>query len=312
MTETRGRRRPSRGRKRRPVGLIGTGTIGVPVGMHLLKQHVPLVVTSRTRRRAQPLVERGAVWAPTPREVAMMIHGNAILLALPDGAAAKSVLFGPGGVVDGARVRTLIVNLSTISPEEALEISRKLRRRHLRYVEAPFTGSKEAAQRGKLTVFAGGSPRDTRSAQRLLKPFVKSVFAVGPVGKGTAMKLVNNLITLSTVALDSEAISLAEAFGLRRERVIALLQQGGANSAMLISKAANFAKRKYTPPAFSLDLAIKDLGLICGAARRRNVRTPIASNALRLARRRLRSLSRMSRQGRSEDFSAMFESARAS
>ncbi len=286
------------------VGLIGLGTMGRPIALRLCRSGLPLVVHNRTRTRAEPVLEAGATWAESPRVVARAVAGGVVLVMLSDAHAVRSVLFGRGGLASAARPGTLVVNLSTIGPDESRSFAERLAGRDLRYVEAPVGGSEQVAADGELLAFVGGAPEDVDRARPVLERFTRRVELVGPVGAGTAMKLVNNLITISTVAVDAEALALAEALGLDRQRTVDLLLDGGAASTMLENKREAFLREDYIP-RFKLALAVKDLRLIGRTARAVGVRTGLAREARRLADTALRS-------GLGErDFASIFEAARS-
>ena len=269
------------------VGFVGLGTMGAPMAARLRAAGVPVVVHNRDRAKAEPLLASGASWADSPRALAREATAGVVFVMVSDGRAVRAVVFGRHGVAAGAPPGALVVNLSTIAPEESRAISERLGRRGLRYLEAPVGGSRDAAARGELLVFAGGSASDLETARPYLARFASSVELVGPVGMGMAMKLVNNLVTVTTVAVDAEAIAFAEALGLDPTRTVDLLLAGAGASRMLSNKREAFAQGSY-PVQFRLALAEKDLRLIGQAAREVGSRTPIAREARRLAQEALR------------------------
>lgn len=269
---------PSQG----PLAFVGLGTMGGPMAARLLAAGAHLAVHNRDRAKADPLLSAGARWAESPREAARQARGGIVFVMVSDARAVRSVVFGRTGVAAGADAGTLVVNLSTIAPEESRAVSERLARRGVPYLEAPVGGSQEAASRGELLVFAGGRAEDLDRARPWLERFSRRIEHLGPVGLGAAMKLVNNLVTVGTVALDAEAIALAEALGLERERTVDLLLAGAGESRMLANKRDAFVRRDY-PVQFKLSLAEKDLRLIGRASRDARVRTPLAREARRLA-----------------------------
>ncbi|MGB6501240.1 MAG: NAD(P)-dependent oxidoreductase [Thermoplasmata archaeon] len=286
----------------RPVGFIGLGRMGIPIARRLIARGIPLVLHNRTAGKAEELLALGARWADSPAAVARAVDGGVVFTLLTDGRALRSVLFGRRGIARGARPGTLVVDLSTIAPEESRTVAARLAARTIGFVDAPLGGSTAAAAEGKLLVFAGGPASEFERARPLLAAFGRRVEHLGPVGAGTSMKLVNNLLTIAHVALAGEALALAGALGLDRERTIDLLLDGGGQSRMLEGKREAFSRREY-PPAFLLALAAKDLGLIEKAARSAGGRVPLAHAVRRAAE-------QSAAAGRSgQDFSAMFEEA---
>ena len=199
-----------------------------------------------------------------------------------DARAVRAVLFGRSGLAAGAGPGTLVVNLSTIAPDESRAATERLARRGIHYLEAPVGGSRDAATRGELLVFAGGDPADLAVARPHLERLSRRLELLGPVGAGAAMKLVNNLVMVATIAIDAEALAFAEALGLEPARVVDLLLAGAGESRALANKREEFLRRDY-PVQFKLSLAAKDLGLVARAAREVGTRAPIAREAKRLA-----------------------------
>jgi 3-hydroxyisobutyrate dehydrogenase-like beta-hydroxyacid dehydrogenase len=287
-----------------PVGLIGLGRMGTPIARRLLDRGIPLVVHNRTRAKAEPLLALGGRWAETPRELGKIVSGGVIFTLVTDAKAVRAVLFGRRGVAATAEPGTLVVDLSTIAPEESRAIAARLSGQGIGFVDAPLGGSTPAATEGRLLIYAGGTAADVDRARPLLETFARRIDHLGPVGAGTSMKLVNNLLTIAHVALAAEALALAGALGLDRERVLDLLLEGGGQSRMLADKRESFSRREY-PARFSLSLATKDLGLIDRTARTLGGSVPLAREVRRRAREAVGS-------GSGEmDLSVLFESALA-
>ncbi|MCI4335694.1 MAG: NAD(P)-dependent oxidoreductase [Thermoplasmata archaeon] len=285
------------------VGFVGLGMMGSRVAGTLLAKGVPLIVHNRDRTKAEPLLARGAIWANRPGQVGRGASAGVVFLMLTDGRAVARVLFGRGGLAAGLAEGSSIVDLSTIAPEESRKFATRLGKRGVAYLDAPVGGSIGPAERGELVIFAGGDTVPLDRVQPLLEKISRRVERMGPVGSGTSMKLVNNLLTVGTIGLVSEAVSLGEAFGLDRSRLISLLRVGGGASAMLEAKHANLETRTY-PPAFLLPHARKDLKLVERAARRAGRPAGLAREARRMYDEAL------ALGHEREDFSSVFEAAR--
>lgn len=284
------------------VGFIGLGMMGAPIAERLQAGGQPLVVHNRTRAKAEPVLAAGATWAFTPRDVGRAATAKLVFTAVSDAKALARVLFGRHGLSRGMAPGSLVVDLSTIAPAESRAFAERLGRQGVHFVDAPMGGSVEAARNGRLILFVGGADEDVARVRPLLERFARRVEHLGPVGAGTSMKLVTNLLTVSYLALAGEALALADRFGLDRRRVIDLLLDGTGYSRMLEQKRIAFEDRRY-PVQFRLRLAEKDVQLIIRAARG-------AGGAARLAREVQRLVSESVRTGHGdEDFSAVFEAA---
>lgn len=286
------------------IGFIGLGQMGAPIAERLRSAGCLLVVHNRTREKAEPLTVAGATWAFTPRDVGRAATGQLVFTSLSDGRALERVLFGRQGLARGLRPDALVVDLSTIAPSQSRAFSDRLAADGIRFVDAPVGGSVEAARNGRLLVFAGGTAEDVARARPFLAHFSRRVEHLGPVGAGAAMKLVNNLLTVSYLALAGEALAFSDRLGLDRARVLDLLLDGGGRSAMLEQKRLAFEGRRY-PAQFKLRLAEKDLDLIVAAAREVGAEVRIAREVRRLLREGVRA------GHGEEDFSAVFEAALA-
>ena len=276
--------------------------MGAPIAERLRAAGYPLVVHNRTREKAESLLATGVPWAFTARDVGRAATGAVVFTALTDARAVEKVLYGRQGLVRGLRPGALVVDLSTIAPAQSRGFAERLLTDGIHFVDAPLGGSVEAARNGRLLAFVGGAAEDVARARPYLERFTRRVEHLGPVGAGSSMKLVNNLLALSYVALAGEALALSDRFGLDRSRVVDLLLDGGGRSALLEQKRLAFEERRY-PPQFKLRLAEKDLKLIGRAAHDVGAEVRLAGEVRRLLRESLRA------GHGEEDFSAVFEAA---
>lgn len=286
------------------AGFAGLGRMGSAFSQRLVRAGIPLVVWNRTPGKVDPLVREGARWATSPKELAKSVGKGVTFLMLSDGPATKRVLFGRGGLATGAPTGALFVNLATIDPEDHRAFAARLEEKGIRYLEAPVGGSVDAVSQGTAMFFVGGDATDLARVRPLLEKMGSRIEPMGPVGAGSSMKLVNNMLTIGITTLTAEALSMAEGFHLDRARVIETLLAGGGRSTMLERKAPVFLSRQYSPQ-FSTALARKDLKLVERAASREGRTLTMVREARKL-------LDETIAQGRSEeDFSAVFETTLA-
>ncbi|HEX2281229.1 MAG TPA: NAD(P)-dependent oxidoreductase, partial [Thermomicrobiales bacterium] len=136
------------------VGIAGLGRMGHPIAANILEARFSTVVWNRTRDKAADLLERGATWAESPG--AMTRTADIVLSSLADPTAVESVYFGPDGLLDRARSGTILVDLSTGSPDLARRIAAAARERGASFLDAPVAGSIKAATDGQLGIMVGG------------------------------------------------------------------------------------------------------------------------------------------------------------
>ena len=258
------------------VAFLGLGRMGVLMARHVLDAGHDLVVWNRTPGKAGDLVAAGAREAKTPAE------------ATAEADVAVLMLFGPDSVREVLpqilRDRLLVIDGTTIGPEAAREFGRLAASKGARYVDAPVAGSLEPAAAGTLGVLAGADEADWAEAQQLLHLWgdPERVRRIGPVGSGSALKLVVNQGLGVLAAGLGEALLMAGQLGLDREVVLDVLE-AGAYGFTVKQKRELLAKGDFSVTRFSVDLLAKDLDLAVNATRDADLEVTTA--ALSAARR---------------------------
>jgi 3-hydroxyisobutyrate dehydrogenase-like beta-hydroxyacid dehydrogenase len=256
------------------IGVIGLGTMGAPMARHLLEAGHDVVVHNRTRERELPLAELGAARAGSPAEAAA--GSDAVLTCVSDTPDLEHVLFGPGGAVEGLAGGSLAIDCSTVSPAATAAFAARLSAAGVELVDAPVSGGSEGAERGTLTVFAGGSERAFARAEPLLATFGSRITHLGPSGSGQAAKAVNQVIIAGTYATLGEGIALAEAAGLPLDRLLEALSAGAAGSWVLANRAGNMVAGSY-PLGFKVALHRKDLRIALDEARQAGLELAVSA-----------------------------------
>ena len=245
------------------VSFLGLGAMGAPMAFRLLSAGFPLTVWSRSREKAPGLLDRGARWASLPREAAEAGDVVATMLADPD--AVDAVAGGPDGLAAGLAPGAVWLDFSTVAPADSRRYAALARSRGAAFCDVPVVGSLAPARDGTLTVLAGGEPAALDRAAPILAAVSRHVERIGPVGSGSAMKLVNNLLFTTALAAFGEALALAEQLGLDTDRAARwLLATPGA--APHVKTKVDFLAAGGEPAQFSLRLAEKDVRLAIGAA----------------------------------------------
>jgi 3-hydroxyisobutyrate dehydrogenase len=261
------------------VGVIGLGIMGAPMAMHLHKAGLLAAVYNRTRAKAEPFAKLGVYVAESPADLAGRV--DAVIVMVSDGPDVEQVLFGPGGVAEGARPGLVVVDMSTNSPDWARRFAERLAQLGVEFLDAPVTGGQKGAVEGTLTVMVGGREETFQRLLPVFKAFGRNVIYVGPVGYGQAMKLVNQVVVaLNTVAM-VEGLRLAKALGLDMEKVAQVLTGGAARSGSIELYLPKLLKGDLSP-GFKAAHLKKDLTYAVGEANRRNLFLPAASLALEL------------------------------
>jgi 3-hydroxyisobutyrate dehydrogenase-like beta-hydroxyacid dehydrogenase len=257
------------------VAVLGTGRMGSAMARALSRGGADLLLYNRTPERAAALAdELGARVAATPAEAAAA--SDVAITMLANGDAVASVWDGADGLLAGARETSVLVDMSTVAPDTLLGYAERARAAGAGILDAPVSGSVSLAEAGKLTIMAGGQLEHLDRARPVLDQLAHTVFHLGRLGSGHAMKLaVNGVIFALNNAL-SEALVLAERAGIERDLAYEVLAASAVGAPFVAYKRDAFLDPEATPTAFSLDLADKDLRLITTLAADLGVSMPQA------------------------------------
>lgn len=262
------------------VGVLGTGRMGSAMARALHAAGFDLVLWNRTPGPADALAaELGGRAVARPSDVAAAT--DVCVTMLSDGPAVDSVFGGRDGLIAGARSGAVLIDASTVPPSILRGHQAAVRARGAGVLDAPVSGSVALADSGRLTLMVGGEAADVARARPVLDALGATVFHLGPLGSGAAMKLAVNTVIFGLNEALAEGLVLAEAAGITRASAYDVLTASAAGAPFVGYKRAAFLAPTTTPVAFALDLAAKDLRLIAGMARAVGVDLPQA--ALNLA-----------------------------
>ena len=245
------------------IGFIGLGIMGRGMAANLLRAGHDVVVWNRTAARMAPLVEVGATAATSPAEVARRCP--IVLICVSDTPDVEAVVEGPGGILEGLSEGSLVVDHSTISPSTTIRLAEAVGAKGASWIDAPVSGGSEGAERGTLSIMAGGAADDLERARPYLEAFGSTITHVGGVGDGQRVKIVNQVLVVGTQLAVSEALLFADAAGLDLDQTLAAVTGGAAGSWMLANRGPQMAVRDWRP-GFTIDLQQKDLRLALAAA----------------------------------------------
>jgi len=239
-----------------------------------------LVVFNRTREKASALVSRGARWAGSPREAAD--GAEAVFVMVSDDSASRAVWQGSDGVLAADLVPgALAIECSTLSQEWVLELSAAAAARGLRFIDCPVTGLPDAAAAGGLTLLVGADQADLAAAEPLLLPLAADLLHFGPVGAGTAYKLIVNLMGAVQIAGAAEGMALAERAGLDLDQVARALASGQAASPQVVRNSRRMADGDHARDiVFSGRLRHKDAAYGVRLADQLGIGAPLGRTAL--------------------------------
>lgn len=255
------------------VAFLGLGRMGLPMAANLVKAGHDVTVWNRTASKADDFAaENGARSAHTPREAAAA--ADVVVTMLADDASLNAAHHGPDGIQAGVRSGSVVVDMSTVSPETVAALATELDKLGCAMVDAPVSGSVAAATAGSLTIMAGGVSDAVERARPVLDAMGSTVVHLGESGRGSVMKLCVNAIVHSLNGAVSEALVLAERSGIPRERAYSIFMNSAVAAPFVHYRQEAFEKPGEVPVAFRLELAAKDLRLAKEAAGRAGARLP--------------------------------------
>ena len=242
----------------------------------LLAAGFPMTVYNRDINKANAFTALGVTVARDTGELAAKV--DVVLSCVPDDTAVEAVYLGADGVLRNARPGTLVIEMSTISPETSRKINRLARNRGISVVDVAVSGSAPVAEAGTLTLLGGGDRQDFDAAEAIFAAIAKQWFYMGPSGSGVATKLVVNTLLGIGMQAVAEAVALGAALGLPRELLFDTLAKTAVVSPAQAGKLATTKRHDYTPQ-FPIRLMQKDFGLALSAARRANLSLPATEAA---------------------------------
>jgi 3-hydroxyisobutyrate dehydrogenase-like beta-hydroxyacid dehydrogenase len=245
------------------LGFIGLGAMGQRMAIRLLTSKFKLVVFDHTSRKIQALAAAGATPAPSIRQLAR--KSEVIISCLPTDDAVVSVYEGPEGVIACANPGTVVIEMSTVSPDTSRTIHRMGRERGIEVLDVAISGSTPAAEQGTLTLLGGGDAKVFDSCQPIFSAVARQYFHMGPSGSGTTMKLVVNTLLGVNMQAIAEAVAFGEKAGLGRALLLRVLAKTAVIAAAHQNKLLRAERDDYSPQ-FPLRLMNKDLGLILDKA----------------------------------------------
>ena len=260
------------------IGFIGLGIMGAPMASNLCKAGYPPAVYDLNPTAVQRLTAQGSRELPPS---AMGAECDVLFTILPNGSVVDSVLFGPDGAAADLRPGSLVVDMSSVTPEESRSFSTRLKDRGVGFLDAPVSGGEPKAIDGTLDFMVGGSQDDFQRAWPYFQAMGASALLVGPCGCGSTAKLANQIIVNLTIAAVSEALVLATKAGADPEKVYQAIRGGLAGSTVLDVKAPMMLARNFVPGG-KISINLKDIKNVMSSAHAMDVPLPLTAQLLEI------------------------------
>jgi len=246
------------------IGWIGTGVMGLSMCGHLVAAGYPATVFTRTRGRAQPLLDRGAVWGGSPAEVAASSDVVFTIVGYP--ADVRDVILGEQGVLSAAGSGTTIVDMTTSEPSLAVEIHAAAAAKGVGAIDAPVSGGDVGAKNATLSIMVGGDGEVVERVRPLLEVMGKTIVHQGGAGAGQHTKLVNQVLIATGMIGVCEALLYAHRAGLDPATVLESVAGGAAGSWSLSNYGPRMLAGSFDP-GFMVEHFVKDMGIALAEAR---------------------------------------------
>ena len=261
------------------VGFIGLGNMGSGMSMNIAKSGYKMIVHDLDRNAAIPILEFGAEWADSPREVAEKC--DVIFTSLPGPLEVEAVATGENGLLEGVSGSSVWLDLSTSSPTLIRRLADTFGNKGATVMDAPISGGVRGAQKGLLAVMVGGDRDTFDQLLPLLESFGDKVTYTGDIGAGSICKLMHNSIGYGMQMILSECLTLGVKAGVEAEALVECIRNGsvGRGNLLNVTLPETYFKGKFDPPNFALKLARKDVALALELGREYDVPMEAASHA---------------------------------
>lgn len=241
---------------KKTIAFLGLGQMGSRMARRLLTDDYTLVVYNRTKEKASPLLEAGALWAASPAEAARQADVLFTILSTP--AAVREVAMGEEGFLPQLPAGAIWIDCSTVPPAFSRAMAAEAKRHDIRFLDAPVAGTILPAEKGELIFFVGGDAHTLAEVQPLLLRMGKTVRHAGGNGQGSALKMVNNLMLGQAMAAFAEAFAFGERLGLSRDLLFSALLSSPVAAPFLAVKKEKIDQADFSPQ-FALQWMLKDL-----------------------------------------------------
>ncbi len=253
------------------IGWIGTGVMGRWMCQHLMTKGYKATVYNRTKDKTKPLMEAGAVWADSPKEVAERADVVFAIVGFPKDI--REVFLGPQGALAGSKSASILVDMTTSEPSLAQEIYQAAKVKGVGSVDAPVSGGDVGAKNAALSIMVGGEKEVVEAVKPLLECMGKTIVHQGPPGAGQHTKMVNQVLIATNMIGVCEALLYGYKAGLDLKTVLQSVAAGGAASWSLNNLGPRIIDRNFEP-GFFVEHFIKDMGIALDEAKRMGLCLP--------------------------------------
>jgi 3-hydroxyisobutyrate dehydrogenase len=263
------------------VGWLGVGAMGAPMAVRAARAGHSVRAYDITPERVAALAVDGV--QPAETIAAAVIGADIVVIMVATPGQLEQVLFAPDGAVAALPAGAIVMIMATAGPEAVISVAERLAAVDVAVVDAPVSGGVQRAAVGDLLIMVSGPAGPVARARPLLDALARTAPVIGPLpGDGQRIKLVNQLLCGVHIAAAAEALAFAEALGLQPAQCWQVLREGAAASFMLDDRGARMIASESGQVRSSMDIFVKDMGLVSEAAARARTSVPLATAAHQL------------------------------
>ncbi|AWD12566.1 MULTISPECIES: NAD(P)-dependent oxidoreductase [Bacillus] len=240
------------------VGFIGLGVMGNSMASHILEAGYPVLVYTRTKQKAEEILNKGAVWQETVKDLSEKADIIITMVGYP--SDVEEIYFGENGILRHAKEGAFVIDMTTSKPSLAKKIAEKAKEKSIHALDAPVSGGDIGARNGTLAIMAGGEKEAFEACLPLFSVMGENIQYQGPAGSGQHTKMCNQIAIAAGMVGVAEAMAYAEKSGLNPEQVLKSITTGAAGSWSLSNLAPRMLKGDFAP-GFYVKHFIKDMGI---------------------------------------------------
>ncbi|MBO3650101.1 MULTISPECIES: NAD(P)-dependent oxidoreductase [Bacillus amyloliquefaciens group] len=240
------------------VGFIGLGVMGNSMATHILEAGYPVLVYTRTKQKAEEILNKGAVWQETVKDLSEKADIIITMVGYP--SDVEDIYLGENGILRHAKEGTFVIDMTTSKPSLAKKIAEQAKEKSIHALDAPVSGGDIGARNGTLAIMAGGEKEAFEACLPLFSVMGENIQYQGPAGSGQHTKMCNQIAIAAGMVGVAEAMAYAEKSGLNPEQVLKSITTGAAGSWSLSNLAPRMLKGDFAP-GFYVKHFIKDMGI---------------------------------------------------
>lgn len=253
------------------IGFIGTGVMGQSMAGHLLAAGHPLCVHNRTKKKAQRLLDNGAIWQNTAGDAAAQADFVITIVGFPQDV--ESVYLGENGILERAKPGTIAIDMTTSSPDLAVQIHQQAQSKGVAALDAPVSGGDVGARESRLSILVGGDAAAFEKAKPIFEILGKNIALQGGAGAGQHAKMCNQIAIASGMTAICEALAYAKKSGLNPRIVLKSIESGAAGSWALSNLAPRILQEDFAP-GFFIKHFLKDMRIAIESAETMGLNLP--------------------------------------